>query len=39
MLFSSKPTRCVRFSVCVSVRLRVSKPIAEHSVGVISKQV
>ena len=35
MLFSSKSTRCVRNSVCVSVRQRVSKPIAEHSMGVI----
>ena len=34
MLFSSKSTRCVRNSVCVSVRQRVSKPIAEHSMGV-----
>ena len=30
-----KSTRCVRNSVCVSVRQRVSKPIAEHSMGVI----
>ena len=37
MLFSSKSTRCVRNSVCVSVRQRVSKPIAEHSMGVVTR--
>ena len=37
--FSSKSTRCVHISVCVSVRLKVSKPIAEHSMGVWGTQI
>ena len=34
MFIFSKSTSCVHISVCVSVRQRVSKPIAKHSVRV-----